>query len=67
MESSGGTWIGFGIQPLLHYPQTHPGAAKCALQKNFCKNSLLLRQIDNERGIERKRDEREEKARIITN
>ena len=27
-ESSGGTWIGFQFQPLLHYPQTHPGAAK---------------------------------------
>ena len=42
MKSSGGTWIGFGFQLLLQNPETHPGTAKWALQKTFCKNSLLL-------------------------
>jgi len=33
MKSSGGTWIGFEFQPLLHNPQTHPGTGKWPYRK----------------------------------
>ena len=67
MESSGGTWIGFGFQSLLHNRQTHPGAANWASQKPLCNNSLLLRQIDEEREEQRTKQEIEWIKRNVKN